>query len=307
MNIVLPVFLVILFGYILRKNGVITKEFIATATTIVYYYALPAKLFQNVVESDFYSLFNIKFILFTTGATVLSFILIWAFATILIKDRSKISAFVHGAYRGNYVYIGLPITQNILQTEIIPSSILIIAFVLPIYNILSVILLSYYSGQRDKLSFGNLTLSIIKNPMIVAILAALPISLLKLELPFSISKSMNYIGTLATPMALLLVGASIRFHTFTSNKKLIISSSIIKVMIQPLIFIPFAVLFGFHSQDIVTIYVMLATPTAMNAYIMTKKLGGDGEISAGIIVLTVLLSVVTIPMGAYIFKLLGII
>lgn len=305
LNIVMPVFFIIIFGFILRRKGIITTEFISAATTIVYYIALPAKLFQDVSESDFSSLMNTKFILFTVGITVITFVVVWMLAAIFIKDKSKISAFVQGTFRGNYVYVGLPITQNILQTEVIPSTILVIAFVIPIYNILAVIILSYYNGEK-RVNVKSLLINIIKNPMIIAIVVALPCSLLKMKLPFAATKSLDYLGVLATPMALLLVGASIRFDALIKNFKYIVQASVLKVILQPLLFVPLAVLLGFKSQEIATIYVMLATPTAMNAYIMAKKLGGDGELSAGIIVLTVILSVATIPIGTYLLTTLGI-
>lgn len=305
LNIVMPVFIIIIFGFILRIKNIISADFISTATTIVYYFALPASLFIDVSESDFYSLMNIKFVIFIVGATVAFFIIAWIFAVIFIKDKSKISAFVQGTFRGNYVYVGLPITQNILQTNIIPSAILVIAFVLPVYNILAVLVLSYYNSNKGKVGIKDLVFSIMKNPMIVAIVLALPFSLLKIKLPFIITKPLDYLGVLATPLALMLVGASIRFDALVRNLKYIINAAVLKVIIQPLIIVPFALIMGFNSEEIATILVLFTTPTALNAYIMAKKLGGDGELSAGIIVLTVILTVITIPAGTFVLKSLG--
>ena len=303
----MPVFIIILFGYILRRKGIASDAYISSATTIVYYFALPASLFEQVSTSDFFELMNIKFVLFVVGATIAVFIVVWILAAIFIKDRSKISAFVQAVFRGNYVYVGLPITQNLLQTKVIPSTILVIAFVLPIYNILAVIILTYYNEKKEKVNVIKLLLDIIKNPMIVAILVAIPFSLLKIKLPFAITKPIDYIGSLASPMALMLVGAGIHFDALVKNLKYIVNASIIKAVIQPLIIVPIAILLGFNSEQIATIFVLFSVPTAMNAYIMAKKLGGDGELSAGIIVLTVILSVVTMPIGAFILKSFGLI
>lgn len=307
LNIVLPVFVIILFGFLMKRMGIISEGFLSSATSIVYYFALPARLFLDVSKSDFVSLMNTRFVLFILGATVLFFIATWIVAVVFIKDKSKISAYVQSVFRGNYVYIGLPITQNILQIEVIPSTILVIAFVLPLYNILAVIILSYYCGQKEKVSNKNQLFSILKNPMIIAIAVALPFSLLQVKFPFALSRSLDYLGILATPMALLLVGAGMEFHTLIRNRKLIITASILKVILQPIIFVPIAVFLGFSTQEVVTVYVLFAVPTALNAYIMTKKLGGDGDLSAGIIVCTVILSVLTIPLGAYLLTLFGII
>lgn len=304
LNISMPVFLLILFGYILKKKGIVNDDYLSITTKIVFFCALPAKIFRDVSSSDFYSLINAKFIFFTMGITILFFILVWGLAVIFIKDRSKIGAFVHGVFRSNYVYVGLPLTHNILGSDYIPSTILIITFVIPIYNILAVILLSYYNSKKGKISVKKLVIDIFKNPMIIAILIAIPFSILQVKLPFAITKSMDYIGSIATPLALILIGASMKFNSFMDNKKYIFTASILKVIIQPLLFIPVAILLGFNTEEIYTIYVMLAVPTAMNSYIMTKQLGGDGELSAGIIVSSVIFSFFTIPIGVFVLRMI---
>lgn len=304
-NIVFPIFIIIFMGFVLKRKGLITDDFITSSSSVIYYLALPTKLFYDVAKSDFYSLINIKFIVYIVGITIVSFSLIWFLADKLMKDKSKVSAFIHGAYRGNYVYIGLPITKIILDKEIIPSTILVVAFVLPLYNILAVTLFCYYNGQKRDIR--SLLLRIIKDPMVLAVAAALPFSLLKIELPFAITKSMDYIGSLATPMALLLIGAGIQWNSFLKNIRYIINASIFKVIIQPLIFVSLAIYLRFSSEEIVTIYVLMAAPTAMNAYIVTKKFGGDDLLAAGIILATVMLSAIILPIGAIILRLLQII
>lgn len=304
-NMVAPIFLIILLGFILKRKNIITEGFVASASSIVYYFALPARLFYDVSRSDFYSLINTRFILFTIGITIASFAIIWFLAAILIRDKSKITAFVHGSYRGNYVYVGLPITQIILNKTIIPSTILIIAFVLPLYNILAAILFAYYNGHKGDIK--GLLFRIIKDPMVLAVLAALPFSLLKIELPFALDKSIDYMGSIATPIALLLIGGGIRVNTIFKNVKFITSAALFKVILQPLLFVPLAIFLGFSSEEIVTIYVLMATPTAMNAYILTKKLGGDDLLAGGIILATVALSAIILPVGAIILNIFHII
>ncbi len=305
LNMVSPIFIIVLLGFIMRRKKLINEAFSKSASSIIYYYALPVKLFQDVSESDFYSLLNVKFILYIIGITVVSFSVIWFAISIFSKDRSKIAAFVHASYRGNYVYIGLPITQVILDKEIIPSAILIIAFVLPLYNILAVILFSYYNQQKRDLK--GLMLKILRDPMVLGVAIALPFSLLKIELPFALTKAMNYIGSLATPMALLLIGSGIKFDSFLKNIRYILNASIFKVIIQPLLFVPPAIFLGFSSEEIATIYVLMATPTAMNAYIVTKKFGGDEVLVGGIILATIISSAIILPIGAIILKVLHVI
>ena len=142
-NIVLPIFIIIGIGIILRKSGVINATVLESLSTIVFKVALPAKLFLDTYTSDFTKIFNINFVLFAVIATTASFLLLLIILQFFVKDYKKLAAMVHGGYRANYVFLGLPLTQNILGKSMVPCTSLIIIFVVPLYNVLAVILLSF--------------------------------------------------------------------------------------------------------------------------------------------------------------------
>ncbi len=149
---VLPIFLLIVLGFVLRKRNTVDDHFVDTISTLVFYYALPASMFLDVAKSDVHNLLNLRFILVSVGGTLIVFSIDWFVAAHTIKDRGTIAAVVHGGYRGNYVYIGLPIIMNILQTNSVSTSVLIVTFALPVYNILGVFILSYYSGEMSRMN-----------------------------------------------------------------------------------------------------------------------------------------------------------
>ena len=143
--------------------------------------------------------------------------------------------------------------------------------------------------------------------MIIAILAALPFSLLGIKLPSVFEKPLAYLGQMSTPMALILIGAGIRPSSFAGRGTWIGFGAIYKVVVTPLVFAVPMQWMGFNPEQIVTAFVMFAVPSAMNVYIVTKKMGGDGELGAAIITVSMLLSAVTLPMGIWVIKTLGII
>ena len=205
------------------------------------------------------------------------------------------------------MYVGIPITQNILGMDMVPCTVLVIAFVIPIYNILGVATLAGYGPSGEKVDKKRLLLDILKNPLIIAILVGVPLSLFGWRLPAAVHESLDYLGSIATPLALLFIGGSIRYREFLENLWLSIKAAALKVIVQPLLFVPLALWLGFNPEEVVTIYVMLAVPTALNAYIVTRKLGGDQEVAAGTIVATLLLSVATIPIGIVLMRRIGLI
>ncbi|MBE7720835.1 MAG: AEC family transporter [Lacrimispora celerecrescens] len=307
LNSVVPVFLVMSVGFYLSKKGIATQSFVNQATSLVFYVALPAKLFLDVSGSNLAESLDLSYTAYLLGGTFGAFAGAWLLALLFVKDRSAVSAFVHSAFRGNFVYVGLPICQNILGKEVIPSAIMVITFVLPFYNILATIVLSCYDPSGRKVSWKRLLKDIVTNPMITAILLALPFSLLGITLPYSVEKALSYLGQISTPMALLFIGAGIRFSAFAGRMKWIVLGSLYKVVMTPLIFVIPMVWAGFESEQIATAFVLFSVPSAMNAYIVTKKMGGDDELGAAVIVATMLLSVITMPVGIWLIKSVGII
>ena len=110
-NTILPVFIVVAIGYFMRRRGTVDEHFVGSISNVVFYYALPARMFLDVAGSDFTELMNPRFILVTVGGTIGVFLLAWLVISHCIHDRKKIAAAVHSAYRGNYIYIGLPIIE----------------------------------------------------------------------------------------------------------------------------------------------------------------------------------------------------
>ena len=302
---ILPVTLVMLLGFLLRRKGLITDEFISTATTLVFCYALPASLFLDVYDADFLSILNLRFIAFTVLATLATFFAVWGLSLLITKDGRKIAAMVHGGYRGNYAYVGLAVIRNILPDIDLTAPLLIIAFVIPLYNVLAVFILSYYSGD-SRPSIRALLKGILTNPLILGILAGILVSVSGLTVPAPIVKTLNYLGSMATPLALIFIGANLRLDALSEQKSLVFFATFCKLVLFPLLFTALAVRMQFSLEEIITVFVTLSVPSATNTYIMTKKMGGDAELAAGIVAATTLFSILTIPIGLTLLRMAGV-
>jgi len=307
LNSVIPVFMVMGIGFYLGKKKILTGDFVSQATSLVFYTALPAKLFLDVSRSNFSECLDIRFTAYLLICTCVSFAVAWTLCVLLVKDRTAVSAVVHSAFRGNFVYLGLPICQSILGRESVPSTIMVVTFVLPFYNVLATIVLSYYDPLGRKVSWKKMLKDILTNPMIVAILAALPFSLMNISLPSAVDKALAYLGQLSTPMALILIGAGTRPSAFAGRGAWIMFGAVYKVVVTPLLFAVPMLWLGFTPEQMVTAFVMFAVPSAMNVYIVTKKMGGDGELGAAVITVSMLLSAVTLPAGIWWLRFMGMV
>lgn len=305
LNMILPIFMLIVLGFVFKNMKILSKEFSDCATNLVFYCALPCSLFNSVRNTDVRSVFNTKFLIYLILSQLIIFALCWIVAALFMKDKTQISAVVHGSFRGNFAYIGMPLIANIIGNEILTASVMVMAFGVTLYNVLAVIVLSHYDTSGKKISVLNQIKKIITNPLIISIMLGLLASYVRINFPTYIDKTISYCAQLATPLALILIGTTIRFDTFKSKMSGIILATIMKLIIIPLGVTISAILFGFKGEELVTLFIYNAVPSATNSYIMTKNMNGDGELGAGIVMATSLFSVITLTIFIYILKTMG--
>jgi malate permease and related proteins len=306
-NTALPIFLVMLIGWGLKYKRIINDSFIQTANTLVFYVALPIKLFYDVSQSTLFEAFDIRLILFLTGAMTGGAAVAWIIGKKIVKDPAQLGAFVHGAFRGNFLYIGFSLMENITGS-IGTKTPIAVAFMVPLINTLAVIILIAARTEGSRRGYiRNTVAAIMRNPLILAIGAGVMVSFLPWKTPVAITRTMSYISSLTTPLALIAIGASFVLKESIRNLKPALFASGIKLILLPLVTVWLAMLAGFSGEDIILVYILFGVPTATTSYIMTSAMQGDRELAANIIMITTALSVFTMTAFVFVFKTMGII
>lgn len=298
-NIVSPVFIVLLLGYFAKQKGYIDSNFVDKGTWIVFYMALPFKLFYDIKNARIESL-HPKYVLYIVLGVIFIIIIALLIAKALrIEDKKKLSAFVHCAYRSNFVYVGFPILDIIYNgAPSMEHMIVIVSFGLTLYNISAIVLLTYYSEAEDKsISVKDILIKIIKNPMIVGVVFGAIFNFLNIPVYQGVDKAIEMVAKISTPMSLILIGASLNFESSKSDFKLMFISAFIKTVLAPLILIPIGIKLGFTNMELGIAYVFWATPCAANCFIFTKQMKSDYEFASKVITLSFIMSVVTYPVG----------
>ena len=298
-NIVSPVFIVLLLGYFAKQKGYIDSNFVDKGTWIVFYMALPFKLFYDIKNARIESL-HPKYVLYIVLGVIFIIIIALLIAKALkIEDKKKLSAFVHCAYRSNFVYVGFPILDIIYNgAPSMEHMIVIVSFGLTLYNISAIVLLTYYSEAEDKsISVKDILIKIIKNPMIVGVVFGAIFNFLNIPVYQGVDKAIEMVAKISTPMSLILIGASLNFESSKSDFKLMFISAFIKTVLAPLILIPIGIKLGFTNMELGIAYVFWATPCAANCFIFTKQMKSDYEFASKVITLSFIMSVITYPVG----------
>lgn len=307
LNATIPVFTVIVIGYILKQIGMLNDNFIEVANKFNFKVTLPILLLTDIGSTNIIKNFDGKFVLFCAIVTSICFWTIWFFTKKFMKDSSMIGAFVQASFRGSAAVLGIAFIQNIYGNAGM-APLMIIATV-PFYNIYSVIVLTF-EGENNAKGKDNIKkafLNIMKNPIIIGILLGMLVSLLNINFPKMVDKTLQNFASMATPLALVTIGAGFEGKKALAKIKPTLTASIIKLMVQPALFLPLAAYFGFRNQELVALIIMLGSPTTVSCYIMAKNMNNDGILTSSIIVATTLFSAFTLTLWIFILKSLGLI
>lgn len=308
-NVTLPIFLVMVIGYILRQIGMLNDNFVTVANRFNFKVTLPFMLFRDISGVDIKAVFDLKYVLFCAIASTVCFWAIWGGVKLFLKDKSMRGAFVQASFRSSAAVMGLAFIENIYGISAMGP--LMIVSAVPLYNIFSVIVLTFEGehaaeeNQTQKIKAA--CINIAKNPIILGILAGLVVGLFGWDFPIAFDKTVNSVAQMATPLALITIGAGFEGRKALAKMKPTIAASFIKLVLQPLVFLPVAAQMGFTGEKMIAILIMLASPTTPSCYIMAKNMNNDGVLTASAVVMTTLMAAFTLTGWIFVLKTLGFI
>lgn len=306
LNATVPVFLVMIVGGLLKRQGMLTDSFVNVANKFVFQIALPCKLLLDLSGIDIIQNFDLKYIGFCFVVTLISILSIWILAKKLLKDPTETGAFVQAAYRSSAAILGVAFIENIYGNSGMAPLMMIGS--VPLYNIFAVIVLTFENPNHhgsEKERVKKAVKGVATNPIILSIFAGILFSLLKIQLPTMLYKAVNNIGVMASPLALLAIGAGFEGRKALAKIKPTAAAAFVKLILLEAIFLPFAVLLGFRDQKLLALIIMLGSPTTPTAYIMAKNMDGDDVLTSSVVVLTTMLSAVTLTFWIFIVRYCG--
>ena len=307
-NTTLPVVILILIGLFLARIKVMDCQFTAALNKFAYNVTLPFLIYSNLSEVDIKSLWNIKYVLLCMAATVLCFFAAWAAALLLIKKEKPLQGeFVQGTFRGSAILLAFAFVQNIYG-RVTVTSLMVLATV-PLYNILSVIVLYMTQGPGGgglpKDAWKGMLTNILKNPIIIGIALGMAGSALSPQFPYVIDKTIDTLASLMTPLALLGLGASFEGRRAKGYFGLTAAGTLLKLMVFPALFLPIAMGFGLSGEEMAAFLIMVGSPTSVTCYVMARATGHEGVLSSGMILVSTILGAFTLTFWVYILRLLG--
>ena len=203
LNATVPIFLLMVLGMYFRKIGWINDDFVTYMNQFVFKAALPMTLFEDLSNSDFFEVWDTKFVLFCFFAT-LGEILIAAGCSMLLKNRSQRGEFIQASYRSSASLLGVAFIRNIYGN--VGLGPLMIIGSVPLYNIMAVSVLSLTRPGGGGVEGGLVKKTIkgiVTNPIILGIAVGMVWSVLHIPQPAIMQKTVASLAQVATPMGLI--------------------------------------------------------------------------------------------------------
>jgi len=296
---VLPVFLVILLGFVLKRRQWVSDAFWGPAEHLTYTVTFPALLTANLARADMSTVAWAPLMAVQAVAVLLVAGAVLALrrpllAGLLGVDAPAFTSVFQGAIRPN-TYVGLAVAAALFGSVGVTLTAICVAVVVPLVNVLSVVCLTRF-GAGQSASVAGVVRGIVTNPLILACALGIVLNAVGIGLPPVIGPMLEILGSAALPVALLAVGAGLSFRHLKRAGAPIAVSAGFKLLALPVLVWAGCLLAGLDATTTMAAVLYGGLPCSASSYVLARRMGGDAPLIAGIITAQTLVSVVTITL-----------
>ncbi|HHX29662.1 MAG TPA: hypothetical protein GX720_00365 [Clostridiaceae bacterium] len=300
-----PLYFFIALGALLARTGVLPKSMEVPLSRFIFISFISANLFVSVYQADLGRAVDARALVFAVISVLLQAVFgVW-YAGRTVKYKPAASIVAQSFYRTNFGLHGLIYAGLLYGAESVGAASILIAATVPLYNILSVIIFEFMSGRRP--SPKSMLVNVLKNPVVLSVSAALLLQLFQIRLPDMLMNPLGQLAAAGTPLPLIAAGAAMTFSGLRAKGRLVARAALIRLIWVPIVFIPAALLLGFRDRTLLSILVAFGGPVATPLPAMAFDLGGDGELAAQLVAVTLVLSLFTLHFSILLLEGLGFI
>lgn len=326
-NAVFPIVILIGIGYCLRRSDFLSDEFVKIGNKLVFNVCLPCMLFVNVYEIESLSDIRWDVVLYSCLMIFIIFLIGVIVAILTSSDGKRRGVIAQSAFRSNMAIIGLALAASLGGQDAVAVAAVVSAFTVPIFNILAVVSLTMFVEQDEKGNrFAGVLRKIATNPLIIGIVLGMfcllirqgqillfekPVFLLRRNVKF-IYTGLENLGKITSPFALLVLGGQFTFSAVNDLRNEILSGTLSRIILSPLIGIGTAVVLGyfgimdFDASIYPALIAVFGSPTAVSSAIMAKQMNHDGQLATQLVVWTSIGSIFTIFLTVCILMAMGL-
>jgi len=290
-QVVLPMTLMVGIGVLFRIFKIADGPTMKKVDNMIFKVFMPMLSFYNIYKTDFAQLKNVGYILYGVAGLLILFVLAMFVVPKFVKPGPTAAAYGQAIFRSNYLIFGAAVAESIYGEGNIGFVTLLGAVAVPMYNALSAILLE--KARNGNASAKKLLLAIAKNPTVIATAAGLAVNFSGLMLPELVLGVAKDLAGLTTPLSFLSIGVTLSLGA-VGKKGYLISSTLLRLLVVPAVFVTGAALLGFRGQEMCALLILFAAPTAVSSYPTAVAMGADGDFAAQMVAYTTVFCLPTI-------------
>lgn len=304
LNIVLPIFLVMVAGFACRRGGLISAEGISSINKLVFKVFLPCSLCKSLMNVSPDSIVNPGVLAFAFIGVIIVFLLGFVIIPRIEKDNTRRGVMIQGLFRSNYAIFGIPVVEALFPTGDGGVAAMMVIATVPLFNVLAVISLESFRGGR--VNFKKVLSGIAKNTLIWGCVIGYLLMQFKVPVPEFATSTLSKLASIASPLALFALGGSINLQTFRHNSRPLSIVVLGRLVVIPLLALLFAFIAGYRGAEFAVMMIVFGSPCAVSSYTMAAQMDGDAELAAQQVMLTTILSSASMFAMIFAFKTLGI-
>ncbi len=293
-----PVFILILLGYGVRKRGFIDDAFWAPAEKITYYVFFPALLIVSGARADLNGANVGPMVLALFSATLATALLALAMKSRLGLSDSAFTSFFQGSFRPN-TYVGVAVAYLLWGDDGLGLIALCILAVVPLANLLAVmVMVRYGEAHEGARTPSRAALEVARNPLVLGCLVGFGLNASGLVLPPLVEPLFDILGRAALPIALLAVGAGLDFAPLKKTGKgmaIMLKATVLKLVVLPSLAWVMAAALGLSGPSFEAVVLYASLSGSATSYVMAREMGGDAPLMAGIITTTTVAAMASMP------------
>ena len=292
-NAVAPFLILLGIGFAAVRFGLADRAFMNRLNTLNFKLFFPFMMFNNVYSASPENMPSLKLILTGVVGVLLLVALLLVIVPKIVKENPRRGVIIQGIFRSNFVIYGIPLTTFVFGKESASVCGIMVMIMVSLFNVLGVIVLEIFR-EGGKVHLAPLVKGLVKNPLLQGCAAGLLVALLGLELPVSIEKPVSSLASLATTLAMVVLGANLRFEELKKNGRTVTVVLIIRLVLLPLVMVAFGVIIGLRGVELFLVLMIYGTPVATSSYPMAQNMGGDGLLAGQLVFVSTVASLGTI-------------
>jgi malonate transporter len=302
LDCLLPIIFITLLGKLVKITFLKSEEFWRGIESLAYFVLFPLAIinFSLDLKADTKVVHKLVSVLMLSSL-FLSLILMVYNAYRPFTNEKFTSIFQGGIRYNSYTFIGIGSSICLSDKSMHSVIAMISAYMIIFTNILSVIIFNIYIKGSEKKILSTIK-SIVINPIIVASILSMFIT--KSSMPNTVVKSISSLAGAAMPLGFMIMGSRIKLNANAGNINEIITATVAKLLIMPLITISFLYLFnvgGDEGSSIKKIGILFSClPCSNTSYLLSRKLKGDHELMSSIITFSIIFGYIAIPLFVHV-------